>query len=274
MTVEARQLISTIYDRLLIEDDTEESVSGSDFHLAAILALYDVLLRYAQDTPRDWYVTAEVMILVDVPDRARNPWKPMPDVYVVLDTSDTPRTSLDTRVGASFPQFICEVASESTWEKDVVEKQRLYADLGTQEYILFDPTTEFLGEPLRAWHRRPDGSWGTWPRDGQGFLDSTVLGLRLRVEGRLLRVHDPVQGLLPLAREWKQHAEEWQRREHERTVQLALAQQIADERLAQAQRAADERLAQAQQVAEAQAQRLEALEQEIARLKAQGHQDA
>ncbi len=296
MTVDERQLISTIYDRLLIEDDTEESVSGSDFHLAAILALYDVLLRYAQDTPRDWYVTAEVMILVDVPDRARNPWKPMPDVYVVLDTPDTPRTSLDTRVGASFPQFICEVASESTWEKDVVEKQRLYADLGTQEYILFDPTAEFLGEPLRAWHRLPDGSWGRWPRDDQGFLDSTVLGLRLRVEGRLLRVYDPVQGLLPLAREWQQRAEQWQRREHERTVQLALARQIADERVAQAQRAADERLAQAQQAAderlaqaqqaaderlaqaqqaaEAQAQRLAALQQENARLKARGPRDA
>ena len=103
-TIGEQPLISTIYDRLLIEDDTEESVSGSDFHLAAILALYDVLLRYAQRTARRWYVTAEVMVLVDVPDRYSNPWRPMPDVYVVLDTAATPRTSLDTREGNRSPR--------------------------------------------------------------------------------------------------------------------------------------------------------------------------
>jgi len=124
------QYISTIYDRLLIEDDTEESVSGSDYHLAAIFALYDVLLRYAQRAMKRWYVTAEVLVLVDVPDRARNPWRAMPDVYVVLDTPDTFRISLDTRTGESFPQFLCEVASDSTWDRDIVEKQRVYADLG------------------------------------------------------------------------------------------------------------------------------------------------
>jgi hypothetical protein len=100
------QFISTIYDRLLIEDDTEESVSGSDYHLAAIFALYDVLLRYAQRAMKRWYVTAEVLVLVDVPDRVRNPWRAMPDVYVVLDTPDTFRISLDTRTGESFPQFL------------------------------------------------------------------------------------------------------------------------------------------------------------------------
>src|SRR5690349_5592739 len=96
-TIGDRTLVSSTYDRLLIDDDTEESVSGSDFHLAAILALYDVLLRYSLRMAYRWYVTAEVMVLVNVPDRSRNPWRPMPDVYVVLDTPATPRTSLDTR---------------------------------------------------------------------------------------------------------------------------------------------------------------------------------
>jgi len=187
-TLGERRLISTIYDRLLIADDTEESVSGSDFHLAAILALYDVLLRYARRMARRWYVTAEVMVLVDVPDRSRNPWRPMPDVYVVLDTDDTPRTSLDTRIaGQPFPQFICEVASESTWREDIGEKRRLYADLGAREYVVFDPTAQFLGQPIRAWRRREDGTWGEWEQDAHGFLTSAVLGLRLRAEDNLPR---------------------------------------------------------------------------------------
>ena len=165
------QFISTIYDRLLIDDDTEESVPGSDYHLAAIVALYDVLLRYAQRALKRWYVTAEVLVLVDVPDRVRNPWRAMPDVYVVLDTPDTFRISLDTRKGESFPQFLCEVASDSTWDRDIVEKQRVYADLGAREYLVFDPTTEFFGPIAARVATRPDRRVGALGAERAGFLD-------------------------------------------------------------------------------------------------------
>jgi Uma2 family endonuclease len=118
-----------------------------------------------------------------------------------------PRTSLDTRGGTPFPHFICEVASDSTWGEDVGEKQRLYADLGTQEYVVFDPNGEFMGEPLRAWRRFPDRSWGRWQPDAEGFLESSVLGgLRLRAEERLLRVYDPQGNRLLTAQELEQLA--------------------------------------------------------------------
>jgi len=216
-----KPFISTMYDRLLIEDDTEESVSGSDFHLAAIFALYDVLLRYAQRMVKRWYVTAEVLVLVDIPERARNPWRAMPDVYVVLDTPDTPRASLDTRRGEAFPQFLCEVASDSTWDRDIEDKQRVYADLGAIEYVVFDPTTEFLKQSLRAWRRYPNDTWAPWAPDEQGFLTSDVLdGLRLRPEGALLRVYDPIEGLLPTARELDAIAREREARLAELEAQL------------------------------------------------------
>ncbi len=271
-TIGEQPLISTIYDRLLIEDDTEESVSGSDYHLAAILALYDVLLRYAQRTARRWYVTAEVVVLVNVPDRYRNPWRPMPDVYVVLDTPDTRRTSLDTRAGEAFPQFICEVASESTWGNDVTEKQRLYADLGVLEYVVFDPRSEFLGQPLRAWRRMPDGAWVSWEPDADGFLHSQVLGLRFRPENNLLRAYAPGEGLLPTGQELEQLARE----EAKRRAKLEQLAREEAERRAEAERVAQqeaERRAEAERVAQEQAARLAALEDELARLRGQAHAD-
>jgi len=280
------QCISTIYDRLLIDDDTEESVSGSDYHLAAIVALYDVLLRYAQHAVKRWYVTAEVLVLVDVPDRVRNPWRAMPDVYVVRDTPDTFRTSLDTRQGASFPQFLCEVASNSTWDRDIVEKQRVYADLGAREYLVFDPTTEFLGQSLRAWRRSLGGAWGPWEPEEQGFLTSVALdGLRLRAEGTLLRVYDPMGALLPTARELDGLAREREARqredervmraqaarlaEDERVMREQAARQREDERVMRAQAA---RLAETEQVNQAQVARLAQLEEELALMRAREQQ--
>jgi len=270
-TISDEQFISTIYDRLLIEDDTEESVSGSDYHLAAIFALYDVLLRYAQRALKRWYVTAEVLVVVDVPDRVRNPWRAMPDVYVVRDTPDTFRTSLDTRAGASFPQFLCEVASNSTWDRDIVEKQRVYADLGAREYLVFDPTTEFLGQSLRAWRRSLDGVWEPWEPDGQGFLTSAVLdGLRLRAEGTLLRVYDPMGALLPTARELDGIARDQaaRQREDERVMRAQAARLAETEQITQAQAT---RLAETEQVTQAQAARLAQLEEELALLRTRGH---
>jgi Uma2 family endonuclease len=175
-------------------------VTGSDDHLAALTTLYHLLLQYKKETAQPWYVTAEVMIIAPLPDRPQ-PWKPMPDVYVVLGAEQRPRSALDTRE-EPFPHFICEVASPSTVDNDLETKQRLYADLGAQEYIVFDPTSAHLHEPLRAWHRQPDGAWARWYPDPEGFLRSTVLSLWLRAEEKLLRPYYPWNGRLPTLAEF------------------------------------------------------------------------
>ena len=102
----------------------------------------------------------------------------LPDVYVLLDADGGPRYSLDTRDGMQFPQFVCEIASERTWRRDMGVKQRLYADLGVREYVVFDPTGALLGTMVRAWRRAADGRWQRWQPDSDGYLESQMLGLR------------------------------------------------------------------------------------------------
>ena len=47
------------------------------------------------------------------------------------------------------PDFVLEIASESTAEHDVTNKRRIYADIGVPEYWRFDRTGgDFYGEPL------------------------------------------------------------------------------------------------------------------------------
>ena len=191
---------------LVVEDDTEESVVGSDNHQDAIEYAHGPLVEYVReqdsDSPR-WYVSNQVMVLVDVPQRS-TPWRCKPDLFVVPNVPVHSRASYDTRTDGPMPPFIVEVASEGTWERDVGEKRDMYSRAGVQEYLVFDPTSDLLGEPVRAWYR-VDNELIPWaPRlraDGVAVWESVVLGLAVRPEGLVLRFDHPTRGPLPLLRD-------------------------------------------------------------------------
>ena len=89
------------------------------------------------------------------------------------------------------PDFVLEVASESTAEIDVGEKRRDYAALGIGEYWRFDKTGEYHGERL------VEGEYVAIDieelSDGlQGY--SAALNLRLRWERGELVFYDPATG--------------------------------------------------------------------------------
>lgn len=106
------------------------------------------------------------------------------------------------------PQFVIEVTSESTWRDDVEAKRDLYLLAGVREYVVFDPTGEFLTERVRGWQAGEDG-WQLWlpvaDLDDRATWRSDVLGLTLRVEGPLLRFDHPASGPLLLRREAMRH---------------------------------------------------------------------
>ena len=95
------------------------------------------------------------------------------------------------------PDFVIEIASESTASFDVGKKRDDYADLGILEYWRFDQTGEFYGTKL-AGDRLVDGVYQPITIDElddgslQGY--STALNLNLRWEQGKLAWHDPVTG--------------------------------------------------------------------------------
>lgn len=122
-----------------------------------------------------------------------------PDILVVFGvTSRHPRDSwLIWREGKA-PDFVMEIASPGTWERDVGEKRALYAAIGVKEYWRFDPTGKCF-TPALVGERLVDGEYRPLPvtEDASGELRgySPVLGLEFRVEAVLrLRVYDPVTG--------------------------------------------------------------------------------
>ena len=95
------------------------------------------------------------------------------------------------------PDFVMEIASESTGQEDTGNKRTWYASLGIPEYWRFDQTGRFHGSRL-AGDRLVDGQYEPISIDEiepgvlQGY--SAALGLFVRWERGELRWHDPETG--------------------------------------------------------------------------------
>ena len=95
------------------------------------------------------------------------------------------------------PDFVLEIASPSTGERDVSWKRQRYAALGVREYWRFDETGDFhktrlAGDRLVDAHYDPINIEEVEDGTLQGY--SAAIGLILRWEQGQLRWHDPATG--------------------------------------------------------------------------------
>jgi len=119
-----------------------------------------------------------------------------PDVFVVFGVEDRPRSSYLLWAEGKVPDFVLEVASESTWREDAGRKRDLYARIGVAEYWRFDPTPDssimqppLIGEQLTAgtYEALPVQELGTHAWWGY----SEVLGLEFQARRGRLELFDP-----------------------------------------------------------------------------------
>ncbi len=124
-----------------------------------------------------------------------------PDVYIALGVDAnairTRRLYLPWEVGKP-PDWVLEIASESTGRVDTGRKRRIYAEIGIPEYWRFDPTGgHYHGQPL-AGERLVDGIYQpielTTEPDGilKGYSDA--LGISLCWDDGRPRLYDPATG--------------------------------------------------------------------------------
>ncbi len=129
------------------------------------------------------------------------------------------------------PDFVIEIASESTASIDVGDKRDDYAAMGILEYWRFDKTGEFYGARL-AGDRLVDGAYEPIPIDEldddvlQGY--SAALNLILRWERGQLGWYDPATG---------EHIPTFESVRSERIAAEARANQARAARLAAEERA-------------------------------------
>ena len=127
-----------------------------------------------------------------------------PDLHVTLGVTAEGFASMEYRntyllweIG-KVPDFVLEIASESTARRDVTEKRVLYAQIGFGEYWRFDASGgDFYGEPLVGEYLA-DGEYRRFdinPDDeGRPSGYSPALGLHLCWDDGRLHFYDPDSG--------------------------------------------------------------------------------
>ena len=106
-----------------------------------------------------------------------------PDVQVVFGVQRGNRSSYKVWKEGKAADFVLEVTSPSTADKDARHKAQEYARIGVREYWRLDPTGSMLAPPLEGWEAN-GGSYNPVQPVARGargrWLRSRVLGLELR----------------------------------------------------------------------------------------------
>jgi len=153
-----------------------------------------------------------------------------PDVFVVRGVEKKRRDHYLVWKEGRAPDLVIEITSKSTRREDQKKKWEIYRDsLRVSEYILFDPTEDYLKPPLQGF-RLVGGDYAAI-EFVDGRLPSDVLGLHFERVGGELRLFDPVTGTrLPKRDEDRDDAKRRAEAEHQRAEAAeAVRKELAEE---------------------------------------------
>ena len=142
--------------------------------------------RYQHDP--NIYVTGNLLLFYEEGNRRKHI---SPDVFVSIGVRKTPpRDYYLLWVEGKGPDLVIEITSKTTRQEDQDKKWLLYRDvLKVPEYILFDPTEDYLRPSLQG-HRLIAGEYVPIELVVDR-LPSEVLGLHFERNGAELRLFDP-----------------------------------------------------------------------------------
>ena len=147
----------------------------------------------------DVYVVGNLMLYYQEGDPGRSV---SPDLMVVFGAPKHIRSSYRLWEEPKAPDFVLEIASESTHRVDLGEKRDIYAGMGVVEYWQCDPAGGYLDPPVLGF-RLVEGRYvpvSVMTMEGGMLVGrSEVLGLELRLTPgapvrEALRFYDPVRG--------------------------------------------------------------------------------
>jgi Uma2 family endonuclease len=161
----------------------------TDWHRREIVDLIYALEKRYENVP-DVYVSGNLLMYYIEGDNTKSI---CPDVFLVEGVAKEERPVYKVWEEGKGPSLVIEMASKTTWEKDLDEKMETYGRIGVVEYFLFDPVDLYLHPRLQGF-RLTGGRYYPIPAAVDGSLVSQVTGLRLKLESERLRLMDLASG--------------------------------------------------------------------------------
>ena len=163
-------------------------MAASDDHRRVLIGILRGLESFFGDTP-DVYVSGDILMYYVKGD----PRKVVsPDVLVTFGIGRKARRTYQVWVEGKPPDFVMELSSKSTYQRDLTEKLALYAGLGVSEYFLADIEGLYLPSPLMGF-RLVAGEYEAVSPDASGSLHASRLGLDVHCVRGDLQFYDPVK---------------------------------------------------------------------------------
>ena len=141
-------------------------------------------------------VAADILVY---PEKGNNRNSIAPDVLVALGLGTHERMNYLVWEEGKPPDWVLEVASPTTEQRDRCIKRCRYATMGVPEYWLFDPKGDVFrnGKPRLRGLALVDGEYSPLESRlvaGKRVIRSEVLSLDVCADGKLLRFRDPATG--------------------------------------------------------------------------------
>ena len=180
---------------IVYPDSDGEPMAENDHQLTAMLEAITSLRAWFADR-EDVYPGGDMLMYYRMND---NETRVAPDVFVVFGVESRHKRDswIAWREGKA-PDIVMELASGSTWRRDMREKREIYAEMGVVEYWRFDPTSSYFSPPLIG-ETLVDGEYTAIElvTGDEGILrgQSAVLGLDIcALPDGSMRFYDPASG--------------------------------------------------------------------------------
>ena len=162
---------------IIYPDSDGEPMAENDHQLTAMIDAITTLRAWYADR-EEVYPGGDMLMYYVMND---NEIRVAPDVFVVFGVeSRHKRNSWIVWREGKAPDIVMELASGSTWRRDMREKRDIYAQMGVTEYWRFDPTRNLFFPPLI----------------GERLVDCEYVAIDVATNGDgIIRGHSAVLGL-------------------------------------------------------------------------------
>jgi len=139
--------VPLLRDDVILPETDGQPMAETDVHRDEMIDLIEALKDWFR-TEEEVYVSGNLFLYYDPHDLNR---KVAPDVFVVLGVPRRRRRYYRLWKEGKAPDVVVEVTARGTRDEDTQSKRRLYAELGVTEYVLYDPTGDYLSLRLQGY---------------------------------------------------------------------------------------------------------------------------